>query len=245
MMNVESKFDNVGKLMAYEPDIDPEVTTQVGQEILENRLDPGTWATALSSSQGKRQEALAAYARLRIQQISSRRRNQHKKWKSFDSRRMATCFGVKTVQDLIERSNPSKQLNYLKPQLSVVTLFIFGIGSAGGVGALSRLLGEYLPTSLAPAVPAVAIVVGLVAVAIALTLWFTLPKRWIMLGWNTGLTFACSVACFGSLMGGVKLIAQPVPQTSEVAPKQAVALLVAPATSVNQGSGQALAVSSP
>lgn len=41
-MEAISQAHTVEKLMAYEPSIDPEVTTQVGQEILENRLDPGT-----------------------------------------------------------------------------------------------------------------------------------------------------------------------------------------------------------
>ena len=51
------------------PSVDPEVAKQVGQEILENRLDPATWATALSASGGKRQEALAATAPLRAMHI--------------------------------------------------------------------------------------------------------------------------------------------------------------------------------
>ena len=244
-MKALSQSHTVEKLMAYEPSIDPEVTTQVGQEILENRLDPGTWATALSSSQGKRQEALATYARLRIQQVSTHRRIQYKKAKSFESRRLMKCFGVKTVQDLLDRSNPSKQLNYLKPHLSVVSLVILCIGSAGGIGALGRLLGEHLPASLAPVLPIVAIFAGLAMVAIALMLRFSLPKRWIMLGWNTGLTSVCTVVCFSSLLCGVKLIARAAPLTPEAEPKAAVALLVAPATSVTQDSTQALAVSNP
>lgn len=244
-MNALPRTSNIEKLMAYEPSIDPEVTTQVGQEILENRLDPGTWATALSSSQGKRQEALATYARLRIQQVSTHRRIQYKKTKSFESRRLLQCFGVKTVQDLLDRSNPSKQLNYLKPKLSVVSLAVLWIGSAGGVGALGRLFSDDLPAALAPVLPLVAVFAGLVVVSTVLMLRFNLPKRWIMLGWNTGLTCACTMACFSSLLGGVSLIAQAAPYHPEVEPKPTVALWVAPATPVNQDADQALAVSNP
>lgn len=244
-MKALSQSHTVEKLMAYEPAIDSEVTTQVGQEILENRLDPGTWATALSSSQGKRQEALATYARLRIQQVSTHRRVQYKKAKSFESRRLAKCFGVKTVQDLLDRSNPSKQLNYLKPRLSLISLIILCIGSAGGVGALGRLLGAHLPVSLAAVLPAVAIAAGLAVVAFALMLRFTLPKRWIMLGWNSGLTCACTMVCFSSLFCGVKLIASAAPPAPVKEPKAAVALWVAPATPAPQESAPALAVSNP
>jgi len=244
-MEAISQAHTVEKLMAYEPSIDPEVTTQVGQEILENRLDPGTWATALSSSQGKRQEALATYARLRIQQVSTHRRVQHKKAKSFEARRLMKCFGVKTVQDLLDRSNPSKQLNYLKPRLSLFSLMILCIGSAGGVGAAGRLLGDNLPAPLASMIPWIAIIAGLMMVAFALMLRFTLPKRWIMLGWNSGLTCACTLVCFSSLFCGVKLIARAAPLTPAAEQNAAVALLVAPATPAPQGSGTALAVSNP
>ncbi len=36
-----------------------EVAEQVGREILESRLEPGAWATALYECDGKRQDALA------------------------------------------------------------------------------------------------------------------------------------------------------------------------------------------
>ena len=45
-----------------------EVAEQVGREILESRLEPGAWATALYECGGKRQDALALYARLRAPQ---------------------------------------------------------------------------------------------------------------------------------------------------------------------------------
>jgi hypothetical protein len=82
-VKTQTQPHNLEPLMAYEPSIDPEATMQVGQEILENRFNPGIWATALSSSQAKRQEALATYVRLRIQQVSANRRTQHRKAKSF------------------------------------------------------------------------------------------------------------------------------------------------------------------
>ena len=197
-----------------DPTIDPEVAKQVGQEILENRLDPGTWAQALSASGGERQEALAAYARIRIQQVSARRRLRHSKVKSFEFRRVKKCFGVKTVHDLLQRSNPGKQLNFLKPQLSIISLMTLGIGSAGCVGAAGRLLGARLPEELAVFLPFVAVMCGLAAITVAVSLRYILPKRWIMLGWNTGMQLACMAACFASLLFGVKLIAHAPPLES-------------------------------
>lgn len=217
-MKAMSKSFAVENISVCEPAIDHQVAELVGQEILENRLDPGTWATALSASGGRRQDALAAYARIRIQRLSTHQRLRYAKVESFESRRMTKCFGVKTVQDLLMRSNHGETLNFLKPRLSFVSMMILFIGSAGCIGALGRLLGTVLPESLAETLPMVAMLCGLLAVASAVTLRMTLPKRWIMLGWNTGLLCVCTMACFGSLVFGVKLIARAAPMESVAKP---------------------------
>ncbi len=202
---------SVIKLSTSEPAIDPDVARRVGQEVLENRLDPATWATALSASGGKRQDALAVYARLRIQQLGTRRRRTHARVESFDFRRVNHCFGVKTVQDLLQRTNPGKQLNLVKPRLSLISLMTLGIGAAGCVGSLGRLLGGALPERFAAMVPIAAIVCGIAAVVTVVSLRFILPKRWIMVGWNSGMLAICSMACFASLLFGVKLISHAPP----------------------------------
>lgn len=215
---------------AFEPEIDPNVAEQVGQEILENRLDPATWATALSVSGCKKQEALAAYARIRIQAIATHRRLRTEKVKSFEFRRISTCFGVKTVQDLLQRAHPNRQMNFVKPRLSIVLLSILFVGSAGGIGALGRLHSSGLPDSLSSSLPFLAVLCGLVIVAAATTLRYMLPKRWIMLGWNTALLGACTIACFASLLGGVKLIARAAPLETADDSGTPVAVMIAPAT---------------
>ena len=205
-MKTKSLSPVIELISECDPTVDPEVAKQVGQEILENRLDPGTWAQALSASGGERQEALAAYARIRIQQVAARRRLRQSKVKSFEFRRVTKCFGVKTVQDLLQRSNPGKQLNYLKPKLSVISLLTLGIGSAGFVGAVGRLNQAMLPDRVSSFLPVLAIICGLAAITTAVSLRFILPKNWIMLGWNAGMQLICMVVCFASLLFGVKLI---------------------------------------
>lgn len=194
-----------------EVSIDPDVAKLVGQEILENRLDPATWATALSACGGEHQEALAAYARIRIKQVSRNRRLRHSKVRSFEFRRVTQCFGIKTVQDLLQRTNQGKQLNFIKPKLSLISLITLGIGTAGCVGSFGRLMAGSLPALLAPALPLIAIMCGIAAIVAAISIRFILPKRWIMLGWNTGLHFACMATCFASLCFGAKLIAHAPP----------------------------------
>jgi hypothetical protein len=216
--------------MENSTEIDPRIAEQVGQEILENRLDPATWATALSASGGKKQEALAAYARLRMQGVTTHRKLQKEKVKSFECRRVYKCFGVKNVQDLLQRAQPHRQLNLVKPRLSLVLLSILFIGSAGAIGAQGRLHSSALPETLALSLPLISLLCGLVIVAGALTLRYMLPKRWIMLGWNTALLSACTIACFGSLVGGVKLIAHAAPLDAMEEPANPVAVLIAPTT---------------
>lgn len=193
-----------------EPSVDSDIARMVGREILDNRLDPATWATALSEGGGN-QEALAAYVRLRMRQVGTRRRDVRNRADSFNFRRVSQCFGVKTVQDLLQRSHPGRQLNFLRPRLSVLSLMTLGIGAAGSAGSLGRLLGEALPYRMSSVLPLLAILFGLGVVVSAVMLRFILPRRWIMLGWNSGLAALCMLVCACSLFLGVKLISRAPP----------------------------------
>ena len=192
--------------------MDPEIAEQVGQEILKDRLEPAAWASALATSGGKRQDALAAYARIRMQQLAARNRMRRAKARSFEARRLNTCLGIKTVQDLLDRSNRGGQLNLVKPQLSWIWLGILFVGSAGTIASLGRLLGDFLPDRLERWIPVIALVCGSMTVAGTLVLRAMLPRRWVMLGWNFGMTTACTMACFGSLCFGAKLISKTPPE---------------------------------
>lgn len=201
----------IERLYPDDAEIDPEIAELVGQEILRDRLEPAAWARALAASGGKKQDALAAYARIRMQQVASHRRQRRAKSQSFEARRLTTCLGIKTVQDLLHRSNRGGQLNLLRPRLSYIWLSILMLGSSGSVASLGRLMGRFLPDSVGAWLPAIALLCGIAAVGGVLCLRTLLPKRWVMLGWNTGLAFVCTLACFGSLGLGMKLIARTSP----------------------------------
>jgi len=201
----------IDRLYPDDAEIDPEIAELVGQEILRERLQPAAWARALAAGGGRKQEALATYARIRMEQVASTRRLRREKSRSFEARRLTTCLGIKTVQDLLRRSNRGGQLNLLKPRLSYVWLAILMLGCAGSIASLGRLMGHFLPESVGAWLPGLALLCGIAAVAVVLGLRVLLPKRWVMLGWNTGLAFLCSLACFGSLALGAKLIAHTSP----------------------------------
>ena len=155
----------IEKLVACDRPVDPAIAEQVGQEIIQNQLEPGAWANALAASGGKRQEALAAYARIRMQQVTAQSRVRRAKAQSLEARRLTTCLGIKTVQDLLNRSNRGGQLNLIKPRLSVVWLFILLVGSAGTVASTGRLLGDMLPDRFERWIPVAALICGTSAVA--------------------------------------------------------------------------------
>lgn len=201
----------VHKLVSPQADLDREIAERVGQEILRNSLEPGAWATALAASGGKKQDALAVYARLRLQHLSVDRKNRHAKTQSFEARRLNTCLGIKTVQDLLDRSNRGGRLNLVRPKLSFIWLMILMIGSTGSIACLARLLANVLPGRSEHWLLMSAPVLGGVIVLAALISRLLLPKAWVMQGWNTGLCLAGTIACFGSLVFGAKVVARTPP----------------------------------
>ena len=201
----------VHKLVAPEIQLDREIAERVGQEILRDQLEPGAWATALAASGGEKQDALAVYARIRIRKLSTERRTRQAKSRSFEARRLTTCLGIKTVQDLLDRSNRGGRLNFLRPKLSLTWLLILMIGSTGSMACLIRLLEPFMPDRFEKPALLAAPVLGIAAVGIALLSRALLPKNWVMQGWNTGLAFVGSMACFGSLYLGAKLVARTPP----------------------------------
>ncbi|QJE95586.1 hypothetical protein [Luteolibacter luteus] len=201
----------VHKLVSPQAVLDREISERVGQEILRQTLEPGAWATALAVSGGKKQDALAAYARLRIQHLSSERKNQYAKSQSFEARRLNTCLGIKTVQDLLNRSNRGGRLNLIRPKLSLTWLMILLIGSTGSIACLARLFANVMPGRSEHWLLMSAPFLGTGVVLAALISRLLLPKSWVMQGWNTGLYLAGTVACFGSLFFGAKVVARTPP----------------------------------
>lgn len=220
-----------------------EVAEQVGREILESRLEPGAWATALYESGGRRQEALAMYARLRVRKLTKQRRVRLAKVKSFESRRLMTCMGdqatrellAKTIQEMLHSSRRGQPKNFMKPKLSVLWLFILFLGTAGTVASFGRLYSAYIPEALGRPSALIAILAGVATVWGAMILRFLLPKRWIMLCWNTGLVVTCNIVCLCSLFLGTKVIKQSVASGNAVLPvRQITSKPAKPATTTKR-----------
>lgn len=206
-----------------------EVAEQVGREILESRLDPGAWATALAEAKGRKQEALAAYTRIRVKQLTKVHRMQKVKNRSFESRRIAKCMGdnetreaiARTIQDMLHNSRRSGSTkNYFKPRVSFLWLMLLFIGTAGSVASLCRMLVPRFPEYFNHPPVLIAALAGVATVWGALVLRYFLPKRWVMLGWNTGIVVTCNLVCLCSLFLGTKLIKQAAAKGVSVVPAE-------------------------
>lgn len=196
-----------------------EVAEQVGREILESRLEPGAWATALYECDGKRQDALAVYTRLRVRQLTKQRRVRLAKVSSFESRKLAICMGdqatrdsiARTVQEMLGHGGPrGKSRNFAKPRMSLIWMGILFFGTAGTVASFGRLFSHLLPDSITSPLTLVSLLAGVGVVWSAMVLRYYLPKRWIMLGWNSGLVLTCNVLCLCSVFLGTKVIKRAV-----------------------------------
>lgn len=201
----------VHKLVPPESKLDREIAERVGQEILRKELEPGAWATALASSAGNKEEALASYARIRINKLAVERRNRQAKSRSFEARRLNTCLGIKTVQDLLNRSNRGGQINLLRPKISLTWLTMLMIGSTGTFACLARLAENLIPDRHEKLVLLAAPMAGIAMVLGVMLLRALLPKHWVLHGWNTGLALVGTMACFGSLLLGTKVVARTPP----------------------------------
>ncbi len=206
-----------------------EVAEQVGREILESRMEPGAWATALYECDGRRQDALALYTRLRVRQLTKKRRIRLSKVRSFESRRLTNCMGDKATREAIAKTieemlgnakSRGKAMNYAKPKLSFVWLAVLFFGTAGTVASLGRLFAAKLPDALEHPLTLIAMLAGVGAVWSVLIIRQFLPKRWIMLGWHTGLVFTCNVLCLSSLLLGTKVIKQTMASGVEIFPSR-------------------------
>ena len=218
----------VHKLVPPEGQLNREIAERVGQEILRGELEPGAWATALATSGGNKQEALASYARIRIRKLAVERRSRQAKSSSFEARRLNTCLGIKTVQDLLNRSNRGGQVNLLRPKISLTWLLILMIGSTGSFSCLVRLLEPMIPDRHEKMALLAAPMMGIGIVLAVMMLRALLPKHWVMQGWNTGLAMVGTMACFGSLFLGAKVVARTPPAAIQEM-KQTVRLQAAPA----------------
>jgi hypothetical protein len=213
-MNTHSFTQKAGARVQTNTDFQSEAARAVGREVLELRLDPAAWATALSASGGNRQKALSHYARIRIESLERQIKTRVDKIVSLERRRLKQCLGGPQVQpdialsvrEMLDGPRRERPLNFPKPCLSLLWLVILWVGSTGMFATTGQLLVAHLAEGIANHLVMISALCGLAMVGGALVLRLKLPKPWILQGWNTGLVTVCNLVCLSSLFLGTKVI---------------------------------------
>ena len=213
-MNTHSFTQETAIRVQTTADAQSAVAKTVGREILESRLDPAAWATALSEGGGNRQKALSHYARIRMESLATQLKTSVSKIALLERRRLKQCLGGQPVQpaiagsvrEMLDSPRRERPLNFPKPNISVLWLLILWVGSTGMTATLGQLLVRHLAEAIASHLVMISALCGLAIVGGALLLRLKLPKPWIREGWNTGLVTICHLVCLGSLFFGTKVI---------------------------------------
>lgn len=220
-MNASNSKREVIRLNEAVPE---EITKRVGSEVLKRDFEPSTWAQALAMVSGRRDEALAAYSRLRIAQLMSQRERVQRKAESMEFRRLNACLGVKTVKELLQGMSRVGALNLPRPRVPVLWLALLTIGFAGCLTAFVRLADLELPGTISPWLPAAALACGLAVVAVVLLVSRFLSPQLLSWLWGEGVVGACGLICLCSLLLGTRLVMKH-PLMPAPAPDAPVAML--------------------
>lgn len=218
-MSASSHSENAVRLQDQVPE---EISRRVGEEVLKRDFEPGIWAQALASVSGRRDEALAAYSRLRIAQLVERRKRANERAEAMEFRRLNKCLGVRTVRELLNGMSRVGAVNLPRPKLPFLWLLLMVVGIAGCLAALVRLFGGDLSVMLAERLPFASI-----GVAIVLVAGFTLVSRFLSTStlswlWGDGVMAACGLVCIGSFLMGAKLLIKNPMKPQYVSPRTAV-----------------------
>ncbi|MCF7732568.1 MAG: hypothetical protein K9N23_12825 [Akkermansiaceae bacterium] len=230
-MNTHSFTQETATRVQTNADAQSEVAKTVGREILESRLDPAAWATALAESGGNRQQAVSHYARIRMESLALQLTTSVAKIASLERRRLKQCLGGPLVQpaiagsvrEMLDRPRRERPLNFPKPSLSPLWLAILWVGSTGMTATCGQLLVAHLAAGIASHLVMISALCGLAVVGGALLLRLKLPKPWIQQGWNAGLVAICHLVCLSSLFLGTKVIKRSMATASMDHPIQRVA----------------------
>jgi len=192
-------------LRIREAEIDRELAEIVRLEIYRGQLEPAAWSVALFTAGGVRDEALKEYTRIRMQELSGERPN---KSHSFNGR-LLKRQGIRSVRDLLDRSNRGDRLNLPKPKLAVIWLVLLMIGTTGSALCLAMFFEPLMPDHMENRILLTSPLLGLSAVVAALFARVILPKFQVRHGWNSWVAIASAVACAGCLYLGSKLAFAP------------------------------------
>ncbi|MCU0794842.1 MAG: hypothetical protein MUF31_02800 [Akkermansiaceae bacterium] len=202
-MSSQENEGNIVKLPAHVP---ADIARKVGEEVIKSEYDPAVWAEALASVRGQRDEAVAAYSRLRIARLMERRNRAEEKSREVEYRRLNTCLGVRTVKELLNGMSRVGNQNLPRPRLPWFWLGLLALGIAGTSSAAARLLASDWIAPMEGRLPFFALGLGMIAVLGIMVVGRFLSNYWQLRLWGEGMVAACALACVSSFLLGTKLM---------------------------------------
>ena len=202
-MTSQNTHGTVVKLPANVP---ADIARKVGEEVLTRQFDPAVWAEALASVSGQRDEAIAAYSRMRIARLSERRYRAEERSREIEYRRLNTCLGVRTVRELLNGMSRIGNPNLPRPRLPLFWLALLALGIAGTAATATRLLATDWAASIDDRLPFLALGLGLAVVLAIMATSRFLSNQWQLRIWGEGIVTACALACITSFLLGTKLM---------------------------------------
>ncbi len=184
--------------------LNPEISSLVGSEIISGKLQPATWALALAYSNGSHDQAMTHYARLRLELLSDSATDIKAKEKALEARRRAG-FKKMTVplpRLYLGKHTPKGMRNRKRISLSPIWLGGLWISATAACAAFTRYASENFqdPTTKIGIPGSLALAALLVMTLVMIHL--LLPKTRLLLRYAIpfGAWTAACASCYCGLM---------------------------------------------
>jgi hypothetical protein len=176
----------------------------VGNEIIEGKLQPATWALALAYSNGSRDQAMTHYARLRLESLADQSTETKLKEQALEARRKAGFRKMTVPLPRLYLGNltPAGMRNRRRISLSPVWLAGLWLSGTAACAAISRFYSEsfYDPSSRISVSGSIGIIALLLMAIIMLHLLIPKTRLLIRYAIPMGAWTAACTSCYFGLM---------------------------------------------
>lgn len=185
--------------------LNPEISSIVGSEIINGNLKPATWALALAYSNGSHDQAMTHYARLRLESLSDCATDTRRKEQALEARRRAGFKKMTTPLPRLYLGNLTPPGMRNRKRIALSPLWLLGLWLCGtaACAAVTRYYSEnfYLPGSRLN-IPA-SIGVTALLMFVIVTMHLLIPRTRLFLRYAIPLgawTAACTSCYFGLMI---------------------------------------------
>jgi len=185
--------------------LNPEISSTVGSEIISGNLQPATWALALAYSNGSHDQAMTHYARLRLESLTDCALETKRKEQALEARRRAGFRKMTIPLPRLYLGNltPPGMRNRRRISLSPIWLAGLWLSATAACAAITRFYSEisYEPANRISVPGSIGIAALLVLSLVMLHL--LIPRTRLLIRYTIPLgawTAACTSCYFGLMI---------------------------------------------